>query len=302
MKTSWKKVAMGSVVLTTVFACNKNENAGRNADSAVVETAVVSDSISTAASTQVADKKFVKTADVDMEVKDVYDATIAIEKSLEQMGGFVTSSKLNSAVISEETFNTSDTDATLVRKFQTENTMQVRVPTERLSNFLQFVADKKLFLNSRSILADDVTSNMKLAELEAKRNAKSAENITKIKDDKDKVAISDNNMLEGNHQKISTYDLADKLKYSTVDIYLKEPKIRIAEIAVTNTKNIDNKYKTQFFFEMKNAFVNGFYLIQKIAIGLANLWPLLIVVSVVLYLRKKKRFSTFKKVATGEEK
>ncbi|KAF5305993.1 hypothetical protein FQR65_LT18623 [Abscondita terminalis] len=49
--------------------------------------ASATDSISSAASTQVKGKEFVKTASVNMEVKDVYDATIKIEKSTEQIGG-----------------------------------------------------------------------------------------------------------------------------------------------------------------------------------------------------------------------
>ena len=49
--------------------------------------ASTTDSISSAASTQVKGKEFVKTASVNMEVKDVYDATIKIENQLKQIGG-----------------------------------------------------------------------------------------------------------------------------------------------------------------------------------------------------------------------
>jgi hypothetical protein len=36
---------------------------------------------------KVKDKQFIKTADVNMEVKDVYNATISIEKSVQELGG-----------------------------------------------------------------------------------------------------------------------------------------------------------------------------------------------------------------------
>jgi hypothetical protein len=49
-----------------------------------------SDSVSSVATMKVKDKQFIKTADVNMEVKDVYDATISIEKSVQELGGFVT--------------------------------------------------------------------------------------------------------------------------------------------------------------------------------------------------------------------
>ena len=41
----------------------------------------VSDTISYAATQEIRDKKFIKTAEVNMEVKDVYNATISIEKN-----------------------------------------------------------------------------------------------------------------------------------------------------------------------------------------------------------------------------
>jgi len=163
MKNLNSKIVASAIVLATVFSCSKSENATSSAEAGNADyTAnVVDDSVSIAASQTVKDKKFVKTADIDMEVKDVYEATVFIEKQLKDLGGFVTVSRLNSNVISEDTFETSDSEATLVKKFQTENKMQVRVPSEKLGDFLTFINDKKLFLNARIILAEDVTNNAK---------------------------------------------------------------------------------------------------------------------------------------------
>ncbi len=294
MKNLPSKIVLCTLVLATVISCKKTETIGTYSEDKAVSASnsaseIISDSISSVATMQVKDKQFIKTADVNMEVKDVYDATISIEKSVKDLDGFVTSSRLNSQIMYEKTYNTSDENATLVRKFQTENTMQVRIPTDKLGEFLSIINDKKLFLNSRNISAEDVTSNIKLAELEAKRNAKTGENISKLKTDKDKVNLDDGNMSEKNKQKIATFEMTDNLKYSTVDIYLKEPKLRIAEIAVTNTKNIDNKYKFNFFYDAKNAFVEGFYLIQIIAVGLIRIWALILIGVVIFYFWRKRK-------------
>ena len=291
MKSPTLKIVLGSLLLTTIFSCNKTETVGTydQVDTDYTATAEISDSISSVATLQVKDKKFIKSADVNMEVKDVYEATISIEKQLKNLGGFVTSSRLNANIVAEETFNTSDENATLVRKFQTENTMQVRVPTERLGDLLTFINDKKLFLNTRNITAEDVTANIKLAELEAKRNAKTGTNISQLKTDKNKVILDDDNQLEGNYQKVASFELTDNLKFSTVDIYLKEPKLRVAEIAITNTRNIDNKYKFNFFYDVKNAFVEGFYLIQKLVIGLVTIWPIILISLIVMYFIRRRK-------------
>lgn len=292
MKTTYIKLTIATVLLLGIYSCKKGEATVNDyemstaADSASVN---ISDSVSSAATMSVKEKQFIKTANVDMEVKDVYDTTISIEKSVQNLGGFVTHSNLQSRVISEDTYNISDKDAMLIKKFQTENTMQVRVPTSKLGELLTLINDKKLFLNSRIINAEDVTSNIKYAEMEGKRIKKTSENISELKTTKDKVKMSDENMSEENQQQLANLDVTDNLKYSTVDIYIKEPKVRIAEIAVTNSENIDNKYKFDFFYSAKNAFVEGYYLIQRIVIGLIIIWPILLIGGILFYFYRKNK-------------
>ncbi len=292
MKTTYLKLSLSAVLLLGILSCKKvgapdaESKAYEMADSTAVP---VTDSISSAASIQVKDKQFIKTADVNMEVKDVYEATVSIEKSVQELGGFVTHSNLTSNVVSENTYNTSEEEAMLIKKYQTENTMQVRVPAEKLGEFLALVNDKKLFLNSRAIHAEDVTFDIKYAEMEGTRIKKTGENIDKLKATKDKVELDDQNMSEGNLQKLASMNTGNDLKYSTIDIYIKEPRLRIAQIAVSNTTNIDHQYKFNFIYDAKNAFVEGFYLIQKITVGLITAWPLLLIIAAVIYFLRKRK-------------
>lgn len=289
MKSIHLKLAASAILLSAVFSCKKGEVAANAVQTSTADYAVVSDSVSMAATQQVADRKFVKTADINMEVKDVYDATIFIEKQLKELGGFVTVSRLNSNVISEDTFETSDSEATLVKKYQTENRMQTRVPSEKLGDFLTRINDKKIFLNSRIILAEDVTNNEKIAQLEKQKLEKTGEVIGKMKNNGDKADRTENNLEQNNQQQIADITLADDLNYSTVDIYIKEPKIRVAEILVTNTKNMDNKYKFNFFYDAKNAFVEGFYIIQRLLVCLITIWPLMLILGLMVYFLRRKK-------------
>lgn len=290
MKTSSIKILVSTLLITSVFACSKSERASAEM---VAESSVVTDSssdvVSYAANQEIKDKKFTKTAEVDMEVKNVYDATVHIEKNLKDLGGFVTVSRLNTNIVSEKTYETSDTEAMLVKKFKTENRMQVRVPTQNLGDFLTTINDKKLFLNTRIILAEDVTNNSKISEMETENLQKTGNVIAKMKNNGEKVEKTENNLEQNKQQKIENLNLSDNLKYSTVDIYITEPKLSVAEIAVTNTKNIDNKYKFNFLYDLKNAFVEGFYLVQKILVGLISIWPILLISGGIFYLVKKKK-------------
>lgn len=304
MKTTYIKLSLSAVLLLGIYSCKKGEIATTEQSVSMMTdstVAVTSDSISSAASMTVNDKQFIKTADVNMEVKDVYEATVSIEKSVHDLGGFVTHSNLRSNVVSEKTYNTSGENAMLIKKFQSENTMQVRVPTEKLGELLTLINNKKLFLNSRIINAEDVTSGIKYAEMEAKRIKKTGENIDGLKTNKDKVTLDNDNMAEGNLQQLANMDVSDNIKYSTIDIYIKEPKLRIAEIAVTNTSSLDNKYKFNFIYDAKNAFVEGFYLIQKIAVGLITIWPLLLILIAVFYFLRKRKLTKPESTKISEE-
>lgn len=294
MKTTYISLSLSAIFLLGLSSCKKGEAATskyeslQNADSAAV---TVSDSVSSAATMAVKDKQFIKTAQVNMEVKDVYETTVSIEKSVQELGGFVTHSNLQSTVVSENTYDTSNEEAMLVKKYQAENTMNVRVPTEKLGEFLTLINNKKVFLNSRTIDAEDVTAGIKYAELEGKRIKKTNENIAQLKTNKDKVNMGNDNMQEENTQQLANMNVADNLKYSTIDIYIKEPKLRITEIPITNTTSIDNKYKFNFLYGVKTAFVEGFYLIQRIFVGLIVIWPILLILGIAVYfVRKRKAF------------
>ena len=294
MTTQFFNIAFSFFLLSSILSCKKSETTGSydQVSSSVSDSSQISDSISSVANLQVKDKQFVKSAEVNMEVKDVYDATISLEKSLKKLGGFVISSDLNSIMISEKTFAISDEKAMLVRKFQTENKMEARIPTPRLGDFLQIINDKKVYLNSRVIHAEDVTANIKLAKLEAERNSNTGKNISKLNLTKDKVTMTNENQSENNYQKVADFDMKDQLEYSTVQILLTEPQVRVAQIPVANIEHADNQFQYNFFYNAKNSVVEGFYLIQNIFLGLIKIWPLLLIgILVTLVYRKRKNNS-----------
>ena len=291
MNSNLKTAALFFAVTISVIACKKSESSEYGnpeiADSSAV--AISSDSISMAATQEVEGKKFIKTAQVNMEVKDVYQTTIGVEKQLKEMGGFVTKSELHSNIISEENFPINDNEAKLVREFGQVNDMEVRIPTIKLGEFLEFINKSNLFLHTRNISSEDVSANIMMANLEEKRMKETENNIQKIKNNAEKVNLADNNLSEQNNQKLATYNLSDNLKYSTVSLYLKEPSTRISTIAITNTKNFDNQYRYNFFYDVKNAIIKGFYLTQEIIVGLFTIWPILIVFGIGFYFWRKRK-------------
>ena len=298
MKSITQKIVFSLVFLVIIASCAKKieaEGTYEDLDLKSLESEAVADSttapISMAASQEVEGKKFVRKADVNMEVSDVYQATIYIENTLKEMGGFVTLSNYRSEVLEEKVFPQSDEKSMLVREYITKNQMQVRVPTEKLSDFLKQLNDKNIFLRERIITAEDVSTNIKMAELEKQRMAKHKAQLSQQTNTIKNAEAVNENERELNYQKINDLNLADELKYSTVEIYLSEPKSKISQVEIPNTKSLKNKYQGGFGYSIKEAFANGFYGFQQFLILVAHAWMFILAGILGIFVwRNRKKF------------
>ena len=297
MKSITQKIVFSLVFLVIIASCaKKNEAEGTYEDLNLknLESEAVADSttapISMAASQEVEGKKFVRKADVNMEVSDVYQATIYIENTLKEMGGFVTLSNYRSEVLEEKVFPQSDEKSMLVREYITKNQMQVRVPTEKLSDFLKQLNDKNIFLRERIITAEDVSTNIKMAELEKQRMAKHKAQLSQQANTIKNAEAVNENERELIYQKINDLNLADELKYSTVEIYLSEPKSKISQVEIPNTKSLKNKYHGGFGYSIKEAFADGFYGFQQFLILVAHAWMFILagILGIFVWKNRKK--------------
>ena len=297
MKSITQKIVFSLVFLAIIASCaKKNEAEGTYEDLNLknLESEAVADSttapISMAASQEVEGKKFVRKADVNMEVSDVYQATIYIENTLKEMGGFVTLSNYRSEVLEEKVFPQSDEKSMLVREYITKNQMQVRVPTEKLSDFLKQLNDKNIFLRERIITAEDVSTNIKMAELEKQRMAKHKAQLSQQTNTIKNAEAVNENERELIYQKINDLNLADELKYSTVEIYLSEPKSKISQVEIPNTKSLKNKYHGGFGYSIKEAFADGFYGFQQFLILVAHAWMFILagILGIFVWKNRKK--------------
>ena len=307
MKSITQKIVFSLVFLVIIASCaKKNETEGTYLDLDLKESEAAIDSaavpMSMAASQEVEGKKFVRKADVNMEVSDVYQATIYIENTLKEMGGFVTLSNYRSEVLEEKVFPQSDEKSMLVREYITKNQMQVRVPTEKLSDFLKQLNDKNIFLRERIITAEDVSMNIKMAELEKQRMAKHKAQLSQQTNTIKNAEAVNENERELIYQKINDLNLADELKYSTVEIYLSEPKSKISQVEIPYTKSLKNKYQGGFGYSIKEAFADGFYGFQQFLILVAHAWMFILAGILGIFVWKNRKKFWKKSEKKEEEK
>ena len=286
---------MKKTIITLAMAAALLAGCAREAKSpAISEDASENVMSSSAATVNVEGKKFVKTADISMEVKDVYQSTLNIEQSVSSVGGYVTESDLQSHVLSEEVSPLNEDSAKEIKKYYLTANLTVRVPNAKMGDFLMILNQEVQFPNYRIIKAEDVTLNLRSSDLDIQKLQNSQNKLDTLLKQKGNISrkseIVENREEKAdqiNQNRIKKLDLNDKISYSTLSIQLEgKPKIKTTIIANTD-KSIDFsglKYKTLHALE------GGLYYLQNVVVALLYLWPLWILCVIVYFLYKKKRY------------
>ena len=229
------------------------------------------------------DKKFIKTANLEFLVKDVYNSSVSIEEIVIANDGFLINSNLYTDVYRSQIFEKSKEVNVLVEEFETRNNITIRVPSANLHETLMSIADEIEFLHYRSITADDVGLKLLAEELEQKRNAKSASNIQKQinaggkLDDKiygEEIAFQ--RETQKDISKLKELSIEDKVEYSTVTIAIYQGK----EMRTQDVANFDvfkDQYKKPYYKELGEAFGSSIEMIKVFIAFCVNIWPIILI-------------------------
>lgn len=221
------------------------------------------------------ERKIIKTAEIRFQVSDLKASTKKIEEITAQFGGFVSS------------MNQTNSD------YSRENYITVRVPADKFDPFIQEIEKESVYTNQIQVNSEDVSEEYQdlSTRLNTKKEvrdryidilrnkAKSVEDILAA-EEKIRVIQEEIESVEGRLKFLN-----DKTALSTVNIaiyqevdYVKPPQV----------------YRKPFFTKLKEGFVNGWVLIQQIFIGLVTIWPILLILALLFFMRKRIR-AVFKK-------
>lgn len=283
-----KKFAKAPVFLLLLFFASCMEEAGHSAsEEAAVEITENAEYTadpdtplySTAAEYSNPDKEFIRTADLSLEVKDVYDSTVRIESNLAEIGGYVMDSRMETRIWSEESFPVNADSMMQVRTFRIENRMTLRVPEAALGKFLISLGEEMEFLNYRYISLDDVTLHSLFAQMESERSTETREQLStlltekgKTKDKASVIQSVDQNRAEANREKIKNLQLRDDIAFSTVELLIKEKEKTVAS-TVVNTRTHTDRFRPTLTYRAGLALKGGYHFLETIAVGILYLWP-----------------------------
>ncbi|WP_128331893.1 DUF4349 domain-containing protein [Apibacter sp. HY039] len=255
--------------------CSKQEKKQR-----IVENEIIAfDSISSTTGVKDPDKKFIHESNIIIEVKDALKSTLAIEKNVIALEGYVGKSELKSDIISESITPISKDSTRETKVYSVVSYMEIRVPQKNLNSFLLTLNQEIGFITSRNLEIFDVSINNKLLNDQNIDSVSSIDDLTNNKTTSNKAS---------KYQDIKKELLNDKIKFATVIITLQE-KESIKNTLIPNTKNYKTNSDSNFGYQLKTSFLRGSYMFEKMVTFLCSLWPLwLLLLSGYFFYRKYK--------------
>lgn len=213
--------------------------------------------------------KLVKTADMDLKVKDVAKAGEQISTLTTQYGGMVMRHHMQSYPHNVNNVRKSRDSVLRVSAFSTSADMTVRVPSARLDEFMTRVAKMGTYVTVRNMDIED----MSLTYLESQLKMDSRQELVKqqkqgrikLKHPEDILIFKDGLVDE----QINKHRIDDAVKYSNVSLCFSQPNTIVQE---TVANDDTAAYRVPFFSRLSLALLSGVNLFADVVVGLAHLW------------------------------
>lgn len=218
------------------------------------------------------DKKIVKTATLQAEVKDFSLYSQGLVQRVKALGGY----------ISQEQQNQTD--------YRIENTVTIKVPVSQFDQAVAALLKNVQKVDTRQISSEDVTSAYidSKSRLEAKKEVRLRylELLKSARNMKDIIEV----------QKEINY-IQEEIEMVTGRINYLGHASAMSTIHLTYYQVLNmpggSKGTPGFIEELKDSFANGWYWLGELFIGLVAIWPLvLLIVFVALLIRRKQLLRT----------
>lgn len=249
--------------------------------------------VSSAAGYTDAQRKFIRTAQAQFRVKDVYQSALAIEDAVAAQGGFVTHNEITADVQDVQRRPKGDGKLIELAEYTVRGQLTVRVPSDKTQAFLRSIVKQMEFLDRRNFDAADAQFAMLRQQLAYQRNQETQQELGDANQEGGKlvhkaqvIAARGDAKSSRDEALVAQKEYEDKVAFSTIDLSLYQlSKIRQSEL--TDVEAIFAENSPGFFSRLGNSLGVGWYGVLDILIELIKLWPLwLLVTGVVLAYRR----------------
>jgi hypothetical protein len=243
--------------------------------------------------------EFVRSAQLEFRCKSVVQATAAIEGIVAENGGFVALSSLTSRRDQWHDLPYGGDSVLEVQRISVENTMQLRVPNDRLDTVLANIQPLIVFLNSRTVRADDVKLELHRAQEESRRLDLAAQRLQALARDKSghvqELARVDEQALQRQQQAAAAAahaeGLQEQVELSAIQVALYQ---HLETRVDTLARPLEQIWREPIWRRFGRSLGQGAEAGLEVALWLVAHWILLFLLGMVgflLYRRQRKSLS-----------
>ena len=225
-------------------------------------------------------RRFIRTAQAQFQVKDVYRTALAIEDEVASQGGFVVDNKISSQVQRVLSRPLAPGKRLELTEYSLQGQLTVRVPSERTQAFLRAVAAQMEFLDRRSFSARDAQFDLLRQQLASQRAqdeqrelGDAAQAGGKLADRTDAIQSRGAARATRDEALIAQKEFEDRVAFSTITLSLRQD----AQVRRAERVDVDAVFRDNgpgFFSRLGESLAVGWRAALDIVIALAALWPL----------------------------
>ena len=272
--------AMGEAAADAAAAAPQNREAPMLQGPGVDPSQVASD-VATQVDPQ---RRFIRTAQAQFQVKDVYRTALAIEDEVASQGGFVVDNEISSQVQRVLSRPLAPGKRLELTEYSLQGQLTVRVPSERTQAFLRAVAAQMEFLDRRSFSARDAQFDLLRQQLASQRAQDEQRELGdavqaggKLADRTDAIQSRGAARATRDEALIAQKEFEDRVAFSTITLSLRQD----AQVRRAERVDVDAVFRDNgpgFFSRLGESLSVGWRAALDIVIALAALWPLWLMV------------------------
>ena len=225
-------------------------------------------------------RRFIRTAQAQFQVKDVYRTALAIEDEVASQGGFVVDNEISSQVQRVLSRPLAPGKRLELTEYSLQGQLTVRVPSERTQAFLRAVAAQMEFLDRRSFSARDAQFDLLRQQLASQRAQDEQRELGdavqaggKLADRTDAIQSRGAARATRDEALIAQKEFEDRVAFSTITLSLRQD----AQVRRAERVDVDAVFRDNgpgFFSRLGESLSVGWRAALDIVIALAALWPL----------------------------
>ena len=234
-------------------------------------------------------RKFIRTAQAQFRVKDVYTSALAIEDVAAQQGGFVVDNDISAQTLSVQRRPAGDGKLLELAEYTVRGTLTVRVPSDKTQAFIRAIATQMEFLDQRGFDAADAQFQMLRQQLAYQREqqaqlelGQAVQSGDRLDRKADVIAARTGSKLQRDEALIQQKEFEDRVAFSTINLTLYQlSKIRQTEMV--DVEAVFEKHSPGFFWRLFSALRVGWYGLLDLLLALLQVWPLWLAVGLGVY-------------------